>query len=128
MSGRAFRGASAKRPLLSGAQQEWRLGRCPGLSSAGGDDGASLAYIASCRAGQPRIGWRWIAHGGVAGTVALNALAAPDLANVPWHIAAPLVWSVLVEMVARDATFAGTPVPRPQVPMLLWITAPGGVG
>lgn len=87
--------------------------------------GASLAYIASCRAGHPRIGWRWIAHGGVAGTVALNALAAPELADVPWHIAAPLVWSVLVEMVARDATFAGTPAPRPRIPTLLWITAPG---
>ena len=87
--------------------------------------GASLAYIASCRAGHPRIGWRWIAHGGVAGTVALNALAAPELADVPWHIAAPLVWSVLVEMIARDATFAGTPAPRSRIPTLLWITAPG---
>lgn len=87
--------------------------------------GASLAYIASCQAGRPRRGWRLIAHGGVLGTVILNGLASPDLAGVPLHVTAPIVWSVLVEMVARDSTFSGTPpLELARIPWVLWVTAP----
>jgi hypothetical protein len=87
--------------------------------------GSAAAYVASCRAGHPRLGWRWICHGAVAGTIIVNALASPDLAHVPFHIVAPAVWSVLVEMVSRDAVFAGVNVPPPvRIPFALWVTAP----
>ena len=89
--------------------------------------GASLQYVAGVRAGRPRPGWRWTAHAGVAGTVALNALAAPTPGAVPWHVTAPLVWSVLVELTARDALGdwrAEHRVPQDRIPGRLWLTAP----
>src|SRR3954452_2902998 len=51
--------------------------------------GVSLQYIAGARVGRPRMGWRLTAHAGVAGTLLLNAMAAPDLAHLPWHVVAP---------------------------------------
>jgi len=89
--------------------------------------GASLAYAAGAKLGRARAGWRWTAHAAAAGTVTLNALAAPDLAHIPWHVAAPLTWSVLVELVGREllgewkATHA---VPRDRIPARLWWSAP----
>ena len=89
--------------------------------------GASLRWVASVRAGHPIGGWRSLTHAGVVATVGLNAYASPTLGDVPWHVAAPLVWSALVELVARDA--AG----RRQVEdgdnhetitLRLWLTAP----
>lgn len=63
--------------------------------------GASLEYVAGAKVGRPHSGWRLTAHAGIAGTLALNALAAHTPAEVPWHIVAPAVWSVLVELTAR---------------------------
>lgn len=89
--------------------------------------GAALAYAAGAKLGRPRSGWRWTAHAAAVGTVALNALAAPDLAHVPWHVAAPVTWSVLVELAGREllgewkATHA---VPRDRIPARLWWSAP----
>lgn len=86
--------------------------------------GALASYVSSCRDGTPRYAWRLAAHGGVIGTVVLNGLAAPTPADVPLHIAAPIVWSLLIELVARDATFAGNPPPPIRIPWTLWATAP----
>ncbi len=89
--------------------------------------GVSLQYIAGARVGRPRIGWRLTAHAGVAGTLLLNGLAAPDLAHLPWHVAAPAVWSVLVELSAREVVGeyrALRRAPADRIPARLWLTAP----
>ncbi len=66
--------------------------------------GSTLAYLAGALAGRPLPGWRWTAHSGVGVTLVLNAMAASDLRTVPWHVTPALVWSVLVEMTARQVT------------------------
>ena len=89
--------------------------------------GASLQFIAGARAGRPQAGWRLTAHAGVAGTIALNALAAPSLGAIPWHVTAPIVWSVLVELTARTVLgewMAEHKPPLDRVPARLWVTAP----
>ncbi|WP_369812511.1 DUF2637 domain-containing protein, partial [Kineosporia sp. A_224] len=89
--------------------------------------GASLAYAAGATVGRPRAGWRLTAHAAAAGTIALNALAAHRLADVPWHVTAPATWSVLVELTAREllGTWRAThTAPRDQIPARLWLTAP----
>jgi hypothetical protein len=89
--------------------------------------GASLKYVAGAKVGRARPGWRLTAHAGVGGTVLLNALAAPDLAGVPWHVAAPVVWSVLVELTAREAVGdwrAEHSSRLERIPSRLWLTAP----
>ena len=90
--------------------------------------GASARYVAGVKAARPVGGWRLAAHAGVAGTVALNAAAAPRLADVPWHITAPIVWSVLVELVARDVLgelrAVDITTDRGRIPARLWLTAP----
>lgn len=89
--------------------------------------GASLQYIAGAKVGRPRAGWRLTAHAGVAGTLVLNAFAAPDLLHLPWHVIAPAVWSVLVEMTAREVLGewrASHQVPADRIPVRLWLTAP----
>jgi hypothetical protein len=88
--------------------------------------GASLAYLAGATVGRGRPGWRLTAHAAVGGTLLLNGLAAGTTGAVPWHIAAPLVWSVIVEMVARDLLGdhrQTTPQPD-SLPLALWLTAP----
>jgi len=89
--------------------------------------GASLAYVAGARVGRPRAGWRLTAHAGVAGTIVLNALAAASPADVPLHVTAPIVWSVLVEMTAREVLGqwrAVHVVPADRIPFTLWMSAP----
>jgi peptidoglycan/LPS O-acetylase OafA/YrhL len=89
--------------------------------------GASLQYIAGAKVGRPRAGWRLTAHAGVAGTLVLNAMAAQDLAHLPWHVVAPAVWSVLVEMSAREVIGeyrALRRAPADRIPARLWFTAP----
>jgi hypothetical protein len=89
--------------------------------------GASLAYMAGAAAGRPMRQWRLLAHAGVGGTLTLNALAAPTWSTVPWHIAAPTVWSVLVELTSQqilgdyEATHHG---PTRRIPLSLWVSAP----
>jgi hypothetical protein len=89
--------------------------------------GASLAYLAGAVLGRGRPGWRLTAHAGVAGTLVLNALASKTLTDVPWHIAAPLVWSALVELTARDllGDYRATHARPDSIPFALWLTAPG---
>lgn len=88
--------------------------------------GASLAYIVGAKIGRPRAGWRLTAHCGVAGTIALNALASPSVDQLPWHLTAPIVWSVLVELTARDVLgeYRAAHAPADRIPPILWITAP----
>jgi hypothetical protein len=89
--------------------------------------GSTLAYLAGAVAGRGLPGWRWTAHAGVAVTLLLNALAATDLATVPWHITPALVWSILVEMTARQVTirWKTTPATVPEsIPTRLWISSP----
>ena len=88
--------------------------------------GASLQYVAGIRIGRPHHLWRVTAHAGIAGTIALNAMAATSIGGVPWHVVAPAVWAVLVELYARQ--FAGeykaTHAPSGRIPLRLWLTAP----
>jgi Protein of unknown function (DUF2637) len=89
--------------------------------------GASLQYVAGAKIGRPRAGWRWTAHAGVAGTLALNAMAAHGLDQVPWHVTAPAVWSVLVELTAREVLGQWRAAHAPAgeaIPLRLWLTAP----
>ncbi|MDQ1288745.1 MAG: hypothetical protein QG622_2311 [Actinomycetota bacterium] len=89
--------------------------------------GASLQYVAGAKVGRPRAGWRWTAHAGVAGTLFLNAMAANTLREVPWHVTAPAVWSVLVELSAREVLGQWRAIHAPagdRIPLRLWLTAP----
>jgi hypothetical protein len=89
--------------------------------------GASLAYVTGARVGRGRAGWRMIAHLGVAGTILLNALAAERLEDVALHVTAPIVWSLLVEMTAREVVGeyrATHERPTDRIPLSLWLTAP----
>jgi hypothetical protein len=91
--------------------------------------GSSLAFLAGASVGRARAGWRWTAHAGVGGTLTLNALAAASPAAIPWHVTPPLVWSVLVEMTARQVTgewqAAHATAPE-QIPARLWMGSPVG--
>jgi hypothetical protein len=88
--------------------------------------GASLRYVAGARLGRPVPAWRVTAHAGIAGTIALNALAANTTAAVPWHVVAPAVWAVLVELSARDAIgdWRAEQTAVDRIPARLWVTAP----
>lgn len=89
--------------------------------------GTSLQYVAGAKVGRPRAGWRWTAHAGVAATLVLNALAAPDWSGVPWHVTAPAVWAVLVELTAREVLGEWrrrNDAPPDRIPASLWLTAP----
>ena len=89
--------------------------------------GASARYVAGVKAARPVGGWRAAAHAGIAGTVLLNAAASPTVGDVPWHVTAPIVWSVLVELVARDVLGELQEVRRhraDRIPLRLWLTTP----
>jgi len=90
--------------------------------------GATLRFIVGSRNGtSTRHGWRLVAHSAVIGTVTLNAFASPSLADIPWHIAAPLAWSVLVELSGREMVgeYRRTSVTHSdRIPVRLWIAAP----
>jgi hypothetical protein len=90
--------------------------------------GASARYVAGVQAGRPVGGWRIAAHAGVTGTVLLNAAASPTLADIPWHVTAPIVWSVMVELVARDILGelreVSTTRRGDRIPWRLWLTSP----
>jgi hypothetical protein len=89
--------------------------------------GASLQYVAGAKIGRPMTGWRLTAHCGVAGTLVLNALAARELGEVPWHVTAPAVWAVLVELTGKQvlgqwrATHQG---PAASIAPSLWMSSP----
>jgi hypothetical protein len=87
--------------------------------------GSTLAFLAGASAGRALPGWRWTAHGGVSGTLALNALAASGPATIAWHITPALVWSVLVEMSARQVTGrpSSTAAAEP-IPVRIWLSSP----
>jgi hypothetical protein len=88
--------------------------------------GSSLRWLAGIRLGRPVHAWRLLAHTGVAMTIVLNAAAAQTPAAVPWHVVAPAVWAVLVELVARDAIgdHRATVAELERIPFRLWVTAP----
>ncbi len=95
--------------------------------------GASLQFVAAARTRSAgRFGWRLTAHAGIGGTLLLNALAALDgprggAAAVPWHVTAPAVWAVLVELYARGAAGAWKSEQSEvtaRIPLRLWLTAP----
>ena len=88
--------------------------------------GATLAFLAGATVGRPLPGWRWTAHGGVSGTLLLNAMAADGPATIPWHVTPAVVWSVLVEMAARQVTGHTTlsaAVSEP-IPARIWLSSP----
>jgi hypothetical protein len=91
--------------------------------------GASLFYVSGAKVGHPRAGWRLLAHVGVATTLALNAYASINRpGDIPWHITAPAVWSVLVELTSREmlGRWRATHTrPTDRIPRRLWLTAPG---
>jgi hypothetical protein len=89
--------------------------------------GASLQYVAGAKIGRPMAGWRLTAHAGVGGTLILNALAANELGQVPWHITAPAVWAVLVELTAKQVLgeWKATHTAKADtISLPLWMTAP----
>ena len=89
--------------------------------------GASLVYVDGAREGRPGAGWRLTAHAAVATTLILNAIAARTPAEIPWHVVAPAVWSVLVELTAREMLQewrASQQRPTDKIPARLWLTAP----
>jgi DNA-binding SARP family transcriptional activator len=89
--------------------------------------GSSLQYVAGAKVGRPMTGWRLTAHVGVAATLTLNALAAHQLGDVPWHVTAPAVWAILVELTAKQVLgeWQATHTGRSDViPLSLWLTAP----
>ena len=89
--------------------------------------GSTVAYLAGAVVGRPLSGWRWTAHAGVVATLVLNSLAASSAATIPWHITPGLVWSILVEMTARQVTghwknqHASSPA---AIPTRLWVSNP----
>jgi hypothetical protein len=89
--------------------------------------GSSLQYVAGAKVGRPMAGWRLTAHAGVGATLILNALAAQHLGEVPWHVTAPAVWAVLVELTAKQvlgewkATHA---TPTDEISFTLWMSTP----
>ena len=89
--------------------------------------GASLQYVAGAKVGRPMAGWRLTAHTGVVGTLILNALAATQLGDVPWHVTAPAVWAVLVELTAKQVSGAWKAThanPTDKISPTLWLIAP----
>lgn len=91
--------------------------------------GSTLRFIIGARQGQARNGWRVTSHAAVIGTVTLNAMASPSLVAVPWHIAAPLAWSVLVELSGRDVlgeyqASVRSVARSERIPARLWVAAP----
>ncbi len=89
--------------------------------------GASLQYVAGAKIGRPMTGWRLTAHCGVIGTLVLNALAARELHEVPWHITAPAVWAVLVELTGKQVLGqwrASQHAPAESIAPSLWLSSP----
>lgn len=86
---------------------------------------AMLRYVVGVQEGRAVGGWRLMAHAAVAATIALNAASASSLGTVGWHIIAPAVFSLLVELVAREALGDLKEIaPEGRIPARLWITAP----
>jgi Protein of unknown function (DUF2637) len=84
-------------------------------------------YIGTVAKGRPQLGYRWVAHAGIAATIVLNALAARSPAEVPWHVVAPAIWGVLIELRAREVlgdyrAEHGSPTDR--LPWRLWVAEP----
>jgi hypothetical protein len=89
--------------------------------------GASLQYVAGAKIGRPMTGWRLTAHCGVAATLVLNALAARELGEVPWHVTAPAVWAVLVELTGKQVLGqwrASHQGPAASIAASLWVSSP----
>ena len=89
--------------------------------------GASLQYVAGAKVGRPMTGWRLTAHCGVVGTLVLNALAARELGEVPWHVTAPAVWAVLVELTGKQVLGqwrASQHAPAASIAPSLWVSSP----
>jgi len=91
---------------------------------------SSLEFVAATRAHSPgRHGWRMIAHTAIAGTIALNAIAALrdyGPAGVTWHVIAPTVWAVLIEQYARkfQGEWKAEHTPDVMIPARLWLRHP----
>lgn len=91
--------------------------------------GASLQYVAGTKVRRSVRGWRLTAHAGVIATLGLNALAAEHVSQVPWHVTAPAVWAVLVELTAQQARGDTKTTDTPHhngnaISWILWLTAP----
>jgi hypothetical protein len=88
---------------------------------------ASSRYVIGVLEGRAVGGWRAAAHAAIAGTVLMNALAAHRWGDVPWHVVAPAVLSLVIELVAREilGTLREiTDVRVDVIPLRLWITCP----
>jgi hypothetical protein len=90
--------------------------------------GASLQYVAGAKIGRPLPGWKLTAYGGIAASLTLNALAAAQLGDVPWHVFAPAIWAILVELTAAEVLGEFEAVQHgstARIPLTLWLTDPG---
>lgn len=90
--------------------------------------GASARWVATVRQGTPNQGWRLLAHGAIAATVAMNGYAAyPQWELVPWHVVPALVWSAITELVAKDFAQQHRDETKPAgdgIRLALWIASP----
>jgi len=88
---------------------------------------ASLRYVVGVKEQRPVAGWRVAAHAAIAGTMIMNALSAHRPSDIPWHVIAPAVLSLVVELTARDILGQLREVRRvdaDRIPLRLWLSAP----
>jgi hypothetical protein len=89
--------------------------------------GATFRYVSLLRRGRYVRGWRLLAHTGIGATVYLNAAVAATFGQVPWHVVAPVGFSVLIELWAKEAIGELqelTGARREAIPLWLWISDP----
>lgn len=88
---------------------------------------ASWYYVGGVKQQRPSSGWRITAHAAIGGTIAANWFASPTIEAAPWHIVAPIVWSVVVELISKDALGQMRETRRvltDRIPLRLWLSAP----
>ena len=89
--------------------------------------GCTMRYVSGIRQGRYVPGHRWTAHIGIGATIILNGLASNTPGGWPWHIAAPVAWAVVLELLAKDALGeyrAAHGRTTDRIPARLWFTDP----
>ena len=88
----------------------------------------AVMWVASVRAGRRGTAWRAAAHFFIGLTIFLNAYGVlPDMKAVAWHIAGPLSWSALVELIAHHITEKRRnelDADPDRIPLRLWLVSP----
>jgi hypothetical protein len=86
---------------------------------------ASARYVLGVKEGRPVGGYRAVAHLAIGATVVMNAFAARRPEDIAWHVVAPAVLSVVIELVAREILGQlREHRANDRIPLRLWLTAP----